>query len=45
MGLNIAKVKTAAFISLIKRKDIKVFTISLKELNDFLNKKNNIKRD
>ena len=43
MGLNIARIGAAAFISLIKRKDIIVFMVLLKELDDFFDKKKQYK--
>ena len=38
IGLNIVRVEAVIFILLIKRKDMIIFTVLLKELNDFLNK-------
>ena len=41
--LNIVRIKTAAFILLAKKKDITVFTVLLKKLNDFFNKEKQYK--
>ena len=43
MRLNITKVKAIAFTLLIKKKDMTIFTILLKKLDDFFNKKKQYK--
>ena len=39
MEINITRIGAVVFILLIKRKDMIVFTVLLKELDDFFNKK------
>ena len=39
VGLNIARIGAVIFMLLVKRKDMIVFTVLLKKLDDFFNKK------